>query len=269
MPLDRAARVGDPIQHTQAEGWGLAGALAAVVVAVVIVAAAPIAVPLAIATITGAALVGKGLGETVGSTRPVSGAGIIVEGSPTVFTGPGMPNAARMNDPVDCHEAKKIADGSDSVFIEGWNASRRKDGTWCDGKIEDGCPTVEIGGNTIGQAGSEARTELSAQYRAFFKVVEVVNTISSLGSKEAVEEVVLWAAGTAVSTYGQTDNPGAREVALLGGASVDLIGLIRGKPASQMTRVDYFGNTTSVIGRGNEAYNYLGSERRRTYTRRD
>src|SRR5687768_8957682 len=99
MPLDRAARVGDPIQHTQSEGWGLGAALVGAVVGLAIVLTAPVSVPilLGVATVTGAALVGKGLGESIGSQRESTADGmIILQGARSVFTGPGMPNAARM-----------------------------------------------------------------------------------------------------------------------------------------------------------------------------
>src|SRR5262249_33520107 len=144
---------------------------------VALVAAAPVAlaglgvvagamvVAGAASTVIGSTLVGEAVGETIGSHVAAPNAGDIAEGAHTVFTGPGQPEAARMSDPVKCHSGQTIAEGGDSVFIEGWNAPRKGDAPQCAGKIQDGCASVLIGGNPIGRAGSASRSELPTWFQ--------------------------------------------------------------------------------------------------------
>ncbi|MFT3772238.1 MAG: PAAR domain-containing protein [Minicystis sp.] len=70
-------------------------------------------------------------------------AGEIVEGSEDVFT--NLRNAARVGDEVDCDDTT-IAMGSDCVSIDQKPAARRYDPTKCGGMIADGSEDVIMGG---------------------------------------------------------------------------------------------------------------------------
>lgn len=189
--LDFAARQGDLINHANTEGGGLLGAAIGLVVGVVVVVLAVIFFPVtitvavvagAIALVAGLVMLGKSVGETAGSQQIVV-AGDILDGSPTIATGPGQRRAARMNDPLKCHAGQKIADGSETVFMEGWNASRKGDGTECAGTIKDGCETVLIGGAVIGMAGTEKREmPMPWLYTWGFRAVDAVGTIAGFFS---------------------------------------------------------------------------------------
>jgi uncharacterized Zn-binding protein involved in type VI secretion len=255
MGLERAARVTDPIAHTQREGWGIVGALLGATVGVfIVILTAPVALPaLAIAagvtaTIATTTVAGSVVGEMHGATIPYPAAGYITDGAATVFTGPEMHEAARMSDPVDCHP-EKIADGSDSVFIEGWNAARNSDGTTCAGTISDGCESVLFGGERIGRAGTTERTELSGGYRATIKVIDWIGTIASLGSKVAIGEVALPLAGTAVKAYSETSPEAAQQGQVLG-AIITGAQIVTGKRPSEWRLQDTADNAGAVVQSG-------------------
>jgi uncharacterized Zn-binding protein involved in type VI secretion len=271
MGLELAARSGDPISHTSREGWGTALAiLGAVVGAVIVIATAPVSIPTlavaatvaagATATVATTTLAGAAIGEAIGSNDTDPTAGYIVNGASTVFTGPGMPEAARMSDPIDCHPGQKIADGSDSVFIEGWNASRKTDETWCAGKISDGCHTVLIGGDRIGQYGSQDRSELSRGYRLTMTVVDWAGTIASLGGKTAFRELALPVAGLLIKAYSASGLPLHDEVGAYGGTAVTALSLLTGKRPSNWTLQETTDNVGSVIGGGSSINNEVTRE---------
>jgi uncharacterized Zn-binding protein involved in type VI secretion len=191
------------------------------------------------------------VGELIGSKVKNPNAGDIINGATAVFTGPGMPKAARMSDPVKCH-SMTIAEGSESVFIERWNAARRNDETWCAGKINDGCESVLIGGNPIGQVGSGSRTELSTAYTATFTTVDWVGTAASLGGKTVLKELALPVTGIAVKGYGASGLPYAQEVNAYGGTAVNVASALTGKPVKPQEWADtssaLVGNSTDIVG---------------------
>lgn len=152
--MQEAARLRDPISHSQSLNALIAGAVLGGVLATVVVLTAPVSVPALIggAAIAGAAVGGAGIGELLGSlsfARSTKG-NIAQPGSPNVFIN-GIPAVRAHLDTVDCadHPTRPVvAQGSSSVYINGQPAARRGDRTACDAVIEAGSPNVFIGGGT-------------------------------------------------------------------------------------------------------------------------
>jgi uncharacterized Zn-binding protein involved in type VI secretion len=231
MSLERAARVGDPVEHSHRFGGGLLGALVGVAIGVALVAAAPVAL--------------AGLGVVAGAM---------------VVAGAGQPKAARMSDPVKCHPGQTIAEGSDTVFIENWNASRKGDATMCAGKIQDGCANVLIGGNPIGRAGSANRSELPTWFQDAKIGLDWAGTItgfvSGKGELKTGAKLALQAASLGVKAYAASGAPGAKQVGYYGGAAVAVGKLATGGVPTNLVSGVQAGQT--VVGQGSSAANYFG-----------
>jgi len=277
--LERAARVGDPVEHTHRFAGGAWGLLAGVAIGVAIVLTAPVSIPAGIVagglvvagmagTVLTSALVAESVGETVGAHVSAPNAGDILDGAHTVYTGPRQPRAARMSDPLKCHEGQTIAEGSDSVFIENWNASRKGDATQCGGKIQDGCANVLIGGNSIGRHGSADRSELPGWFQNTKWGLDWASTIlgfvNGKGELKVGVDLLLQASGAVVKGYSQTNLPGAKAVGAYGGAIVGA-GKLRqmGSPSTWGAGAKLAGKTAqagqSVVGQGNSLANFFGS----------
>lgn len=165
-----AARLGDPVAHTQALAGFLAGAVVglvaateavAVVAAVVgsvalevgtaglatplIVGVAATAVELGVGGYVGAKLMGAAeeAGEALGADSLGPTSGVISLGSPNVRVN-GRP-AARATDPETCHVGL-VAQGSLKVHVNGLPASRVGDKTSCGAVITAGSTNVVIEG---------------------------------------------------------------------------------------------------------------------------
>jgi len=172
-----AARLGDPIEHSQTlTGLVLGLAAGALIgVAIVMTGGAALVAGAAIgsiagataltagATIVGTSVAAGGVGMALGSlspTRSQTGGSCIASGSPTVLI-QGSPAARASDDFADCagpslfgwnpipHDHKLIAQGSGTVKINGKPAARTGDKTVCDAIIGPGAPTVFIGGCTM------------------------------------------------------------------------------------------------------------------------
>lgn len=136
-----AARKGDQIEHSAALAGLLAGvAIGAVVGALTVATGGAAAVAIAA---MGAASTGGFLGQIAGGFLKHK-AGPIATGARKVKIG-GKPAARAKIDQVDCHKGTLIAQGSRTVIIENFPASRVDDKTACDGKIAEGFATVKIG----------------------------------------------------------------------------------------------------------------------------
>lgn len=265
--LERAARVGDPVEHTHGFMGGVLGALAGVAIGVALVVAAPITIPAGIvagavvvagmaSTVITSTLVAESVGEAVGSHVAAPNAGDILDGAHTVFTGPGQPKAARMSDPLECHTGQTIAEGSDSVFIENWNASRKGDATMCAGKIQDGCASVLIGGNPIGRAGSADRSEIPWYWQDGKVALGWAGTALGFVGKSGLK-LGLAVTGAGVKAYSQSGLPGAKAVGYYGGAAVAVGSLVAGGTPTNM--VDGIKAGQSVVGQGASSADYFGS----------
>lgn len=149
--LEHAARVDDRVTHTSHEASEWAGLLIGASIGVILTIVTGGTGLIIGATICSFASAGGDLADL--ASRAVGGgkkvpAGKIVDGAASVFTGRFSPRAAKAHPftKVDCHSENFVMQGSKTTFIEGVNASRRKDKTSCGGAIMEGCPTVYIGG---------------------------------------------------------------------------------------------------------------------------
>lgn len=154
--MTSAARVGDPIEHSEALNGlllGLAVGAAAVVVAAAVGVSIVASGGLAAVAVVGAVVsLSAGVGELIGSLSYCTNtAGHISKGSSNVFIN-GRPAARAHLDTAECDKhgqvPQVIAEGSSTVYINGQPAARVGDRTICDGKISAGSDNVYIGGET-------------------------------------------------------------------------------------------------------------------------
>ena len=157
MSALEAARIGDQIGHTCAmKGFWRGLVIGFIVTGVVLLAAgATIATGGAAAVVIGALIAGTAGGALsgikIGAQFDSDPMGPIKSGSSDTFLGPARLPAARATlDFVLCddHDKKRIAQGSETVFINGAHAARRSEKTECDAKIREGEPTIFFGGET-------------------------------------------------------------------------------------------------------------------------
>ena len=149
-----AARLTDPIAHTNA----LAGFLIGAVIGVALIAAVAFATftcGFGVALLAGlAAGVGASailaLGEAIGRMSS-SRAGAISSASPNVFTNSRGAAYVSVSTTVCSHHnpLPLVAEGSSSVFINGLPAARKQDAITCGAKIDDGSSNVFIGGGRV------------------------------------------------------------------------------------------------------------------------
>jgi hypothetical protein len=202
-PMEFAARVGDPIQHTKTFIWGVIGGIAAGLLVAAVIVFPPTALLEAagfacagagglgalatwgsVSAVAAGVSFGKTLGEDSGSHFNYI-AGDIKEGSPTIAIGRGQPRAARMSSTLRCHDGNKVATGSICVFYDKplWNASRKMlDYTDCGGQIEDGCHTVNVGGESIARPGAKIKEKASLTYRLIFLGIDALGTYGSFAA---------------------------------------------------------------------------------------
>ncbi|MNZ68107.1 Ribonuclease YqcG [compost metagenome] len=152
---EAAARLDDPIEHSHALS-GLLGGLVlgagAVLIGIAIVGTGGFGA-IALGAMVGAgAATGAGIGQLLGSLSfATHDAGQINSGSGNVFIN-GRAAARAHVDTAVCTQhgsaPQIMAQGSDSVRINGQPAARVGDRTVCDGKISAGSSNVFIGGGT-------------------------------------------------------------------------------------------------------------------------
>ncbi|MFD1794911.1 hypothetical protein FQV27_05495 [Paracoccus aurantiacus] len=150
-----AAHIGHEIEHSSAMMGFLIGAALGLAAAVALVAVigtggAALGVIAAaggiVAATGGGALTGMRFGQLAKSPK-----GPISTGSPNVFYGPSRIAAARaIIDTVDCknHGKKRLATGSDSVFLNEYPAVRTDDVSECDGTVKSDFDNIFIGAET-------------------------------------------------------------------------------------------------------------------------
>lgn len=151
-----AAHIGHQIEHSSAFMGFLVGAAVGLAVGVALVAtvatggaalAVIAAVGGAVAATGGGALAGMYIAEAITSPK-----GPIITGSANVYYGPSrIPAARAVLDTTSCadHGIKRIATGSDSVFINQYPAVRDSDRTECDGKVVSDLSHIRIGAETL------------------------------------------------------------------------------------------------------------------------
>jgi RHS repeat-associated protein len=170
-----AARLHDPIAHTNAHArfWakfaggligGIAVGFAVGVAAAAVVSTGGLAGPLvAGAVVVGARMAGGYLGASLGESiadalvpETLTVTGMITSGSSDVFIDSKAIGAARASpdlpmDTVSCSKDSPqilLAEGAETVFINRGVASRKDDQTECGAKVSEGSPSVFIGGPT-------------------------------------------------------------------------------------------------------------------------
>lgn len=150
-----AARLHDGIEHNSALGGLLAGAVIGIAMAVagaaLIVCTAGLGAVLLGVVLSVGAGAAPAVGESWGAARSSPAGDITQTGcSPNVFIN-GRNAALTTQSIAKCenHPAPvQIADGSASVFINGYPAARKGDKLTCDSKIATGSNNVFIGGGT-------------------------------------------------------------------------------------------------------------------------
>ncbi|WP_122521216.1 PAAR domain-containing protein [Pseudomonas viridiflava] len=147
--MSAAARLNDPIEHTGSLTGLLAGFAVGAIGAALIVGTGGLA---AVAIVGAAAATGAGIGQLVGSMSFCSHqTGQIISGSNNVNIN-GKAAARAHVDKARCDDhgpgPKVLAQGSSTVYINGYPAARVNDHTECDAKISAGSSNVFIGGET-------------------------------------------------------------------------------------------------------------------------
>lgn len=156
--MPAAARVGDPVTHTNALAGLVAGVLIGAVVGAMIVGTGGAAAPLLLASaVAGGASLGGTVGEFLGGFS-TSTVGKLVDGSPNVRVNGRQ--AAFCTSPASCSRdsgPQMVAQGSVTVFVNRRYAARTGDKGSCGFAIGPGSGNVSIGGGTAacGPVGSE------------------------------------------------------------------------------------------------------------------
>ena len=241
QPAPPAARLGDPVAHSQALGGFLAGALAgaaaAAGVALVVgmaataiaaeVATAGLATPLvagvavtvgefAVNAVVGGALTGAAekAGEALGSKSLGPATGAVSQGSANVLIN-GLP-AGRVGDAENCH-AGLVAQGSTGVFINGRPAARVGDKTTCGAAIVGGSANVFIGGGVTTRLPIQSEVPQWARWAAV-----VIGLLPALGgAARALASGIAEVAETGLARAAQTG------VKALGRAMEERAGAVR------------------------------------------
>lgn len=155
--LEQAARVTDPVVHSNLDipiALTVAGLLGGVIVAVV---AAPISLGAGAALIITAGAEAQNVGEVLANRQlridlaarnlPKTTGETIIDGAKTVFLDEIKENAAKAHpDTKLTHGGHWVISGSSTVLIEQTYASRIKDSTMCGGYVCNGSTTVFYGG---------------------------------------------------------------------------------------------------------------------------
>ena len=204
-----AARIEDPIFHTNALLGALAGlaiGLAVGIFAAILIIgtiatgglllAAVLTVCTAVALACTATSLGFGIGGFLGEHLGGSVTGLIEHGSADTFIGGAELQAARVEAAVKCSrhaEEPRVAAGSKTVFINSKNASRVEDKITCGAAIKKGCPTVGIGGESVEVL--KVEPEIPEWLDKTVTVIDIAGVvlgfIGSFGAKEAIKEVTL------------------------------------------------------------------------------
>lgn len=191
-----AARLGDPIAHTNALSGLIAGAVTGVVLAAAVVAVVGTGGVAAVAIGAGIAAAGAGgalSGKYIGELIPTSPTGAIASGAGTVIIG-GRPAARAGQDLATCsgatplmpHGSPVIAQGSSSVIIEGRMAARKADKLVCGAAISDGCASVIIGGETQTVPGLVIASEVPDWLTRTLQAVALGGTLIATAGTAAV-----------------------------------------------------------------------------------
>jgi uncharacterized Zn-binding protein involved in type VI secretion len=188
MGAAEAARLGDEIGHSSAMAGLITGVLVGLAAAAAVVA---------IVGTGGLAAVAIGAGiAAAGAAGGLSGAyiGELIEGSPTGAVQSGSTNVVIGSQPAaraeadigNCskHHSPVIAEGSSTVSVNSFPASRKGDKLECGAKIRKGMKTVLIGGETVQTR--EIASEIPGWLTATLWVVMIAGTIIATGGAALV-----------------------------------------------------------------------------------
>ena len=236
--MPEAARVHDPVAHTHSNRdillGVLAGAAIGVLAGVLIVGTGGLG---AIAVVAGAGMFGGMVGGLLGESRgkrDTYQAGEILSGSRRVSVGrENQPAARAFADVAKCdqHDAsdtcvddpskkgKKVAQGSGTVWIDGYMAARKGDKGVCDFTISVGCDKVEIGGPTV----TDNRAQITSEVPGWVHPVLIGMGIVGGLLMAAPAVVAMWGAGSAAGlSIGMNALNVVPRVALMFGAGMGL-----------------------------------------------
>ncbi|MCC6552355.1 MAG: PAAR domain-containing protein [Polyangiaceae bacterium] len=202
MPV--AARQTDPIQHSNALTGLLVGAAVGLALGAFVVCTGGLGGVVAVAVIGGGVAAGAGVGEVLGSLSisggTVTGAIATGSGNTTVNS---LPAARATLDSVNCagtppiyfpdHMGKLVAQGSSTVLINSWPASRVADKIQCGSQIQSGSTNVIIGGATATTVPIEG--EVPGYIHAALFVIGIASAVVLAGPVVAITGLVGGMAG--------------------------------------------------------------------------
>ena len=246
MSAAPAARLYDPIEHTNALTGLLVGAAIGVAFGVFVVATGGAGAVVGAAIIGGAMATGAGIGEVVGSLSFMGGTitGGIATGSPDTTTNSLLATRAT-DDSVHCrgtppiylpsHEGKRVAQGSGTVFINLLPASRVGDKIECGAKIKEGSPNVIIGGETVQTL--DIDSEVPDIYHKVIMVVGLASAVILAGPVVAILGTLGSMGGGALAQWGAAKlglSEDWQKIAGLGGSLLG--GFLGGKGGGMLGR---------------------------------
>jgi uncharacterized Zn-binding protein involved in type VI secretion len=228
MPV--AARIGDPIQHSNAMVGLLAGLAVGLVIGAAIVVSGGAAAVVLVASAAGAATGAAGIGSMLGSLSIAGGTitGAIVSGSADVLID-GLPATRAfggMGDSVRCdgvpplyfppsHHGKLIAQGSASVLINGEPAARVGDYIECGAQIQSGSISVLIEGGQVNTL--EIASEVPAEINTALTLIGLGSSIILVGPVLAIAGLLGGAAGGAIGgAIAEGLDPGSEDAKIIG-----------------------------------------------------
>jgi uncharacterized Zn-binding protein involved in type VI secretion len=209
--MPAAARLQDPIEHSNALTGLLVGAAIGVAFGVFVVATGGAGAVVGAAIIGGAMASGAGIGEVMGSLSISGGTvtGGIASGSPDTTVN-SLRSTRATDDTVLCsgtppiylpaHMGKHVAQGSDTVTINSQPASRVGDKIECGSKIKSGSPNVIIGGATAQTM--DIDSEVPGYIHATLLVVGIASAVVLAGPVVAVVGTLGSIGGGAVGQWG-------------------------------------------------------------------
>lgn len=250
MPV--AARVQDPIMHSNALTGLLVGALAGAAFGVFVVATGGAGLVVGAAIIGGAVATGAGIGEALGSLSISGGTitGLILTGSGNTSVNSLLAARATL-DSVACrgtppiyipaHDGKRVAQGAATVSINGMPAARVGDKIECGSKIQAGSGNVLIGGPTVTTL--DIDSEVPFAYHAVIFVVGLASAVILAGPVVAIVGTV-GSLGLGMGAQYVAASLGASEdVQILAGLGGSLLGgFLGGKLGGRLGQVEPIAN---------------------------
>lgn len=235
-----AARKYDAVTHSLGQFGSIVGAVAGAIVGAVVCAVAEFfsfgfATPVVAGIIIGATSLGAALGKWAFSGVKVK-SGRISDGSPTIFYGREIRNAARMTDPLECndplvaitdnpivqilspaafiasatglnrmlfgHGGAFVWDGVNNVFYDTdvLMPSRIESLTSCGGNVSEGIDTVILFGETVHIADPSLATEDLASLYWFFTALDIAGLFTGIGEVRGAYRIAMFLTSLGLKT---------------------------------------------------------------------